>query len=364
MSPSVPMTPDPDEFLKELVATPSLSGQERDVARLLVQTMLATGMQAFIDEAGNAVGIRETVCPSGDPPREVVLLGHMDTVPGDIPVRMEGGVLHGRGTVDAKGPLAAFVVAAARARVPAGARLIVIGAVEEESASSRGARHVASRYSPDACVIGEPGGWDGITIGYKGRLLLQYDLSRDMGHTAGQHSGVAEAAIAWWNGLDSHFRRFNASREKLFDQLIPAIRELRMTSDGLRDAVHLEAGIRLPPDYSPDELLGLARELAGDATVSSHGHEPAWQSPRSSPLVAAFSAAIRASGAQPRIKRKTGTCDMNVVGPVWRCPIIAYGPGDSLLDHTPREHLWLDDYHRAIEILIRAIESFFASRPQ
>jgi LysW-gamma-L-lysine carboxypeptidase len=47
---------------------------------------------------------------------------------------------------------------------------------------------------------------------------------------------------------------------------------------------------------------------------------------------------------------KTGTSDMNV-GPVWQCPIVAYGPGDSTLDHTPNEQLDLDEYHRAIEVL-------------
>ncbi len=43
---------------------------------------------------------------------------------------------------------------------------------------------------------------------------------------------------------------------------------------------------------------------------------------------------------------KLGTSDMNVVGPVWQCPILAYGPGDSSLDHTPEEQIVLDDYLR------------------
>jgi LysW-gamma-L-lysine carboxypeptidase len=48
---------------------------------------------------------------------------------------------------------------------------------------------------------------------------------------------------------------------------------------------------------------------------------------------------------------KTGTCDMNVVGPVWDCPIVAYGPGDSSLDHTPDERINLNEYLQSIEIL-------------
>jgi LysW-gamma-L-lysine carboxypeptidase len=40
-----------------------------------------------------------------------------------------------------------------------------------------------------------------------------------------------------------------------------------------------------------------------------------------------------------------------VVGPAWRCPIVAYGPGDSSLDHTPQEHVLLVDYWRAVLVL-------------
>jgi LysW-gamma-L-lysine carboxypeptidase len=57
------------------------------------------------------------------------------------------------------------------------------------------------------------------------------------------------------------------------------------------------------------------------------------------------------AGVKPTFKVKTGTSDMNVVGPIWRCPIVAYGPGDSALDHTPDEHVDIADYLRAINIL-------------
>jgi acetylornithine deacetylase/succinyl-diaminopimelate desuccinylase-like protein len=42
---------------------------------------------------------------------------------------------------------------------------------------------------------------------------------------------------------------------------------------------------------------------------------------------------------------------MNVVGPAWGENIVAYGPGDSRLDHTPGEHLEIDEYLRAIDVL-------------
>ena len=48
---------------------------------------------------------------------------------------------------------------------------------------------------------------------------------------------------------------------------------------------------------------------------------------------------------------------MNVVGPHWPdTPIVAYGPGDSSLDHTPDEHIDLNEYQQAIEVLVGVLE--------
>jgi LysW-gamma-L-lysine carboxypeptidase len=74
--------------------------------------------------------------------------------------------------------------------------------------------------------------------------------------------------------------------------------------------------------------------------------------------VRAFIQAASEEGSRIYFKVKSGTSDMNVVGPVWQCPIVAYGPGDSSLDHTPDEHLDLREYHRAIDLLARVIAAF------
>ena len=68
-------------------------------------------------------------------------------------------------------------------------------------------------------------------------------------------------------------------------------------------------------------------------------------------------AAIRAQGSRPNFVLKGGTSDMNVVGAQWTCPIIAYGPGDSALDHTPDERIRLDEYAAAVATLRRLIET-------
>ena len=338
-------------LLQQLVEISSLSGAEETAVRFLTAQMAALGLAAQVDEAGNAVGVRECPDEYGRITREIVLLGHIDTVPGQIPVRMENGRLYGRGTVDAKGPLAAFVMAAAQASLPPGTRVVVIGAVEEESATSKGARHVVNQYQPDWCIIGEPSGWDGVTLGYKGRLLLDYTRRQPMGHTAGPTGAVAETAVAWWQAIRQYAGQFNAGRPRLFDQLMPSLRHICTGSDGLTNDVQAKVGLRLPPGFDVDAFIRWAETEANGARLHSYGYEPAFAAGRRTPLAFAFSAAIRQQNGRPRFKHKTGTSDMNVVGPVWQCPIVAYGPGDSQLDHTPEEHVVIEEYLQAIAVL-------------
>jgi acetylornithine deacetylase/succinyl-diaminopimelate desuccinylase-like protein len=77
----------------------------------------------------------------------------------------------------------------------------------------------------------------------------------------------------------------------------------------------------------------------------------AFQTTRTTPLARAFIQAIRSTGGQASFKHKTGTSDMNVVGPAWGENIVAYGPGDSRLDHTPQEHIHIAEYVQAIDVL-------------
>ncbi|MBS1251173.1 MAG: [LysW]-lysine hydrolase [Anaerolineales bacterium] len=266
--------------------------------------------------------------------------------------------------MDAKGPLATFGVAAEQVGPLPDTRIIVIGATEEEAATSKGARFAAQRYRPDLCIIGEPSGWDSVTLGYKGRLLIDYRLERPMGHTAGPEQGVAQEAIGWWQALRALTDDFNAERTGAFNQLLPSLRDIRTDSDGLINSVEATVGLRLPPAYNVDSLECASRELAGDAEIACYSYEPAFRAAKNTPLVRAFLQAIRAEGGRPTFKLKTGTSDMNVVGPAWHCPIVAYGPGDSALDHTPNEHILVPEYARAIDVLTSVLHSLSAASNQ
>ncbi len=394
------------DLVRGLVAVPSISRHEAAASAWLAGEMAALGFERTgVDPALNAVG--ELGTPEAS--RLIVLLGHIDTVPGNIPVRIEDngsnyGVLHGRGSVDAKGPLACFVAAAARLghdwAERHDLRVIVAGATEEETATSRGAHYLLTRLdgrsepSPDVCIIGEPSRCHRVTLGYKGRLLIDLLARRPASHTAGPEEGVGIVAFDLWLRLEELAKRAGGSSS--FERVLPSLRTMNTSSDGLYDTVRANYGLRLPVDFEVGSLVrdlvdwfseasadidgplysalddrrvsGTIRREEGDASceLNLRGYEVGIRSARNSPLVRAFLGAIRSIGgpsARPKFVVKTGTCDMNIVGPVWKCPIMAYGPGDSTLDHSPTEHLELDEYLVAVDIVEEALRNLAVTLP-
>jgi predicted acetylornithine/succinylornithine family transaminase/N-acetyl-ornithine/N-acetyl-lysine deacetylase len=341
-------------LLQRMLTIPSLSRQESTLAHYLVEQAQLMGLHAYVDEAGNFVASTHQQLTDVQP---IVLLGHMDTVPGNIPVRLEEGVLYGRGAVDAKGPLAAFICATARvARSKEIARpIVVVGAVEEEAATSRGARFAVQQYQPYACIIGEPSGSQAVTIGYKGRLLVNGHVSRSLSHTAGPLQSSNEIAAAFWEKVRRHASEWNEQNagNSAFASLQPSLRSINSGQDGLEEWTSFLIGYRLPPSYDIAALRSQLEHWAHEENIhiSFSGEEVAYQSTRTTPLARAFIAALRSTGVQPTFKNKTGTSDMNVVGPVWGQNIVAYGPGDSRLDHTPQEHIRIAEYTHAIDVL-------------
>lgn len=339
------------ETLNGLVSQYSPSGQERSAVEWLVARMKSLGYdEAFVDAAGNAVGVM------GRGPRQVVLLGHIDTVPGEIKVEQIGNLLYGRGSVDAKGPLACFVDAVAQVGAKDGWQFVVIGAVEEER-DSEGARFAVEKYRPDFAIIGEPNQWDRIALGYKGSAWAHVTVRRGQAHTASGEETAAEAAVEAWLKVKAYVEMFNADKPKAFDKLLLTLRGMESDSNDFEQWARLKVGVRLPVEVTPEDWYGILRETLKvsetfKVLVEPVGFAvPAWGGEKNTPLVRAFLNGIRSQGGEPRFVYKTGTADLNIVAPVWRCPSVVYGPGDSALDHTPNEHINLNDYRKAVDVL-------------
>jgi LysW-gamma-L-lysine carboxypeptidase len=336
------------ELLTAMVAIPSISADEAALATMLVARLGDAGFDAHIDAAGNVIAAW------GDGPETIALVGHIDTVAGAIDVRRDGDVLYGRGAVDAKGPLATAIAAVSRQPRNGSRRFIVVGAVDEEAAS-RGARHLAtSMAAPSALIILEPSGWDAVTIGYKGSVRIHVNFELPHTHSAGPAVGAPDRCFDVVRALQDHAASVNGTAG-VFERVAVRILRFGSASDGLVERATVDIGVRTPPGCDVESLLDVARRAAGDAEVNVVGQEPAVRTDRGSSLARACIRAIRAAGGAPRFKVKTGTSDLNILVPAWGCPAIAYGPGDSRLDHTPEERISITELERAVDVLEMAL---------
>lgn len=193
---------DPIQFLEEAVQTPS----HEDVTAmrsLLADELADHGQRSMVDEAGNLIASRGR----NDGPH-VVLNTHIDTVPPHIPFERDGDVVRGRGSCDAKGPLAALV-ASFLAVEPTNGRVTLAVTPDEETESSGAA---ALDLDADAVIVGEPTGLDVCTAA-KGRFQATVELRGESAHAAHPEAGanaiqavapVLDAVASFDNDRDSH----------------------------------------------------------------------------------------------------------------------------------------------------------------
>lgn len=352
------------QLLYDLVAIPSPTGHEQECAERLAAFFDERGREVWIDEVGNVRA------PADD---SVLLTSHVDTVPGDVPVRVEGSSgnediakdninvsvngdeaakLWGRGSVDAKGPLAAMAVAAVETGVS------FVGVVGEET-DSRGARFlVEDREAPDALVNGEPSGWDGVTLGYRGFQAGTYSVSTDSVHTSRPEPNAIQEAMAWWSRVETQFTETD-DETPVFEQVTAKPVEFAggTADDGLSVEASAEVQFRIPPGATAEGIRETVdAELESGEVDWREPIAPVMESPRTE-VARAFRVAIRRVGGDPRLLRKTGTSDMNLYAGAWDCPMATYGPGDSELDHAPNERIDLGDFDRSVAVLERVSET-------
>ncbi|MFD3722467.1 M20/M25/M40 family metallo-hydrolase [Streptomyces sp. NPDC058674] len=343
--------PSPDlALLTKLVSVPSVSGDEAELASFLADWCRERGMAAEVDKVGNLVATR------GNGPRRLLLLGHLDTVPHHWPVAWREDELWGRGSVDAKGSLANFLEVLAHADIPEDGQLCVVGAVEEEISSSKGAFHARDHYPADAVVIGEPSGSQKLTLGYFGLFKLRVSASVVSGHSAGMDAVSAP---------DLLIRALGGIRESVLAEAPEALSAVIDVTCATGREEHRATGVlnfRVPPSADLDVLRRAALGPAPEGvTVEVLRATPGHSGGRSSSLVKVFTRAFAEAGIRPRFVVKKGTSDMNTLATTWSgVPMVAYGPGDSALDHTDEERIGGMEYRAARSLLADAVNRWFA----
>ncbi len=348
-------------FLTNLLGIYSPSGKEQDIANFLALEMKRMGFEVGIDAIGNVIG----VIGEGQP--VIMLCGHMDTVAGHMPLRVEEGKIYARGAVDAKGPLAAMVIAAREAsEEPSFKGKILVASVVEEEATSKGVRHLITQgIKADYAVFGEPSGVENITLGYKGQIQIKIVIRTETGHssTPWLYDNALEKAYELWEQIKnaSSYPSLDPSASPYNAVTACLVRVVggRATSV-VPFEVEMNLDIRIPIQFSTAQVYEQIAKIinkyqAANPKISAKAAvldtvEP-FEVNKASPLVHVLSASVRKVLNKPAtLLHKTGTGDMNILGKAMNLPIVTYGPGDSHLDHTVDEHIEINEYLQAIAV--------------
>ena len=317
--------------------------------------------QVSIDNVGNIIATKGT----GEP--YILLCGHMDTVPGAVPVRIEDGYIYGRGASDAKAPLIAMLLAASEFPKQSGT-VIFAGVVDEEGNAAGIKQLVKSKIGVDYAVFGEPSGVDNITVAYKGRLAIR--LTCDVG-------GSAHASAPWLakNSIEEMYDFWKAIKTEI-EHVGAADSNAKLISCSLTEITggsshnvtpqkcKVTIDIRVPTRTTCDDVLGtiddvikrVAEKKGIRATYRIEDKTEPFEADHTSPLVRALLLAVLdVRNKRPMLLRKTGTGDMNVLGHSFKIPVVTYGAGDPHASHTIDERVKLDEYVASIEVYKRAL---------
>ena len=352
------------DLLTRMIKIYSPSGNEEEISLFLADELTKLGFRVHRDEFGNLIG------EVGEGSPVVLLCGHMDTVEGEIPVRVEDGQLYGRGSVDAKGPLAAMIVAASKfVKDSFAGKILVVGVVDEEKGGTGIQHFVEEGIQPDYAIFGEPSGLEKVVFGYKGILTVKITVETPSGHSAAPwlFDNAIEKAIEFWKQINRLHLREEKLKSRFYSitSCLTGIKGGNSSASFIPSHCEILIQLRIPPQLTPEQVFKEVKRKIDrykatnqKVTVSVEIVDvaKAFEADRRSVIVRALAWGIRKTTLNyASFSRKTGTGDMNVLGNTLKIPVVTYGPGDSKLDHTPNEHIGIQEYLDSIEVLKKTL---------
>ncbi len=356
------------ELLKRALEIYTPSRSEAQLANLIKEKCLDDlGFEKVnIDSVGNVIATKGNGTP------RILLCGHMDTVPGQIPVRIDSGFLFGRGASDAKAPLISMLLACSEFKQRG--TIIFAGVVDEEGNATGIKELVKNNLSIDYAIFGEPSGINRITISYKGRIALKLTCDvLDSAHASAPwlSKNSIEEVFEVWKLLSAEI---SAKYDKTDNKSKSLSLSLTEISGGSSHNVtpqkcKVTIDIRVPNGVKCLEILNhldtsirnISEMRKVKITYRIEDMTEAFEADHSSPLVRALSLSILdVCKVRSVLLRKTGTGDMNVLGNSLNIPVVTYGPGEPHVSHSKDERVEIQSYLTSIEIYNRAL--FHTSR--
>lgn len=345
----------------------SPTGGESEMASFLVESMGRLGYSRVrTDGAGNALG------EIGSGKVRLLLCGHMDTVPGNLPVRVTDDAVSGRGAADAKSPLCSLLLAGAAA-ADSGCRITFAGVTDEEGEGAGVEQLMKGVPAFDYAVFGEPSGADRVTVGYRGRMSLKLTV-----RTAGGHAGSPWAHRSAFDGFASvlaELRSYESAKRVEGDNfrslsLTPTLVTAGSYQNVVPALCEATLDLRLPPSIASSQAVKDIRSIIGssdfgaDVKLVPGPPTEAIEVPPGSRLARAFQRAIILRlKAKPALVRKTGTGDMNTYAQRTGTRCLTYGPGVSSTSHTESETVGIKDYLDSVDVTREAVGQLASMEP-
>jgi len=348
-------------LLRELVALPSVSGDEAAVRDRLLAWLAEHGVEARA-HGRNVVAVIEGGAGAAEG-RGLVLCTHTDVVPvgpgwtrEPWDAALSGGRVWGRGSNDAKSSVAAMCVAVAHAdRARLHGRLVLALVCDEET-GGEGAEVLAPLLPAcSACVVGEPTGLD-VCPGQRGLLRASVVARGRSAHASRPWEGV--------NALEKSARDVLAIQGLQFPDEHPllgrATLQATVIAGGTRPNV-IPGECTVQVDGRPTPAFDNARMLAmlREATA---GSEVVVKSERFRPVVTPADAEIvrvaRAASPTGAVRGFLGVSDLFHLR---HLPGVVMGPGTSAASHAPDEWVAVEQVEAAADAYGRLIGSYLGA---
>lgn len=355
------LLPDPLDLAKALLACASVTPAQGAVFDVLEAALLPLGFTVDRSIVGSAPdGPVENLLATRDGRgTHLAFAGHLDVVPpgegwtsGAFVPEVRGGLLHGRGAVDMKGAIAAFVAAIP---VEPGIPLSLIITGDEEGPAIFGTRALIERMAengvrPDLCLVGEPTSTarlgDTLKIGRRGSVNIWIGVPGKQGHVAYPHLAdnpiprlvamlaeidaiVLDAGNAWFQPSNIEVTDITVGNPAT--NVIPARAEARLSirfndeQRGVDLADRIEAIVK-----RHDPAATMVARISGEAFLTAPG-----------PFSDLIGDAIAAqTGIRPELSTTGGTSDARFLSAL--CPTVEFGLLNATM-HKLDEAVALDD---------------------
>ena len=363
------------EFVQAMVQTPSLSGEEQPIADIILQEMRDLGFdRVWADANGSVIGVIE----GAQAGRTILLDAHCDTVgiaPGSTWQRdpfaaaVEGDFIHGRGTADMKGALAAMITAAAGIdRNKLAGRVAVSATVLEEVMEGISLATVIEEVQPDFVVIGEASELN-LNRGGRGRAEIHIETIGKPAHSSNPQLGL--------NAVHEMFKVINAintielPQHPLLGDAIMALTDIISDPYPGYSVVPSRCRVtydrRLLTGETQESVLAQIKALPGldevnfEAQIAVGEHEaytgsvlrgpkffPAWEFAEDHPFVSSALKGLQSAGLSPKVTAYRFCTNGAMSGGVMGIPTVGFGPAAEGDAHVVDEKVRIGELETAV----------------